>query len=135
VFAQMLYDDKKINDIDFQIYNKWFHSFIDEVPISGIVYIKTNPETCCDRVEKRARKGESIPLEYLTKCSQYHDNWIIDKESETQKLLLDGNVDNVENPNIINTWLKSISYFTETLVGHCNVNKAYKEYYEGQAPF
>ena len=60
----MLYDDDKINDIDFQIYNKWFHSFIDEVPISGIVYIKTNPETCNER---KSRKGESIPLEYLTK--------------------------------------------------------------------
>ena len=52
VFAQMLYDDKKINAIDFQIYNKWFHSFIEEIPISGIVYIKTEPETCSARVEK-----------------------------------------------------------------------------------
>ena len=131
----MLYDDKKINDIDFQIYNKWFHSFIDEVPISGIVYIKTNPETCNGRVEKRARKGESIPLEYLTKCSQYHDNWIIGKESESKKLVLDGNVDNVENPSIINTWLKSISDFTETLVQQSNYSRMYEDYYEGAAPF
>ena len=134
VFAQMLYDDTKINDIDFQIYNKWFHSFIDEVPISGIVYIKTNPETCCERVEKRGRKGESIPLEYLTKCSQYHDNWIIEKESEVSKLVLDGNIDNVENPSIINTWLDSISTFTETLVQKSNYDKTYENgccYYDG----
>ena len=137
VFAQMLYDDKKINDIDFQIYNKWFHSFIDEVPISGIVYIKTNPETCNERVEKRARKGESIPLEYLTKCSQYHDNWIINKDSDSSKLVLDGNVDNIENPNIINTWLKSISTFTETLVQESNYGKIYENpfcYYDGHPP-
>ena len=74
-------------------------------------------------------------MEYLTKCSQYHDNWIIDKKSESQKLVLDGNVDNSENPSIINTWLNSISKFTNTLVQHSNYNKAYEEYYEGQAPF
>ena len=135
VFAQMLYDDDKINDIDFQIYNKWFHSFIDEVPISGIVYIKTNPETCNERVEKRARKGESIPLEYLTKCSKYHDDWIIDKESDSHKLVLDGNIDNVENPTIVNTWLDSISNFTYGLVQHSDYNKTYEDYYEGKAPF
>ena len=128
VFAQMLYDDKKINDIDFQIYNKWFHSFIDEVPISGIVYIKTNPGTCCERVEKRGRKGESIPLEYLTKCSQYHNTWIIEKESEASKLILDGNIDNVENPTIVTTWLDSISTFTKTLVQKSNYVKWGKKY-------
>lgn len=121
VFAQMLYDDKKINEIDFQIYNKWFHSFIEEIPISGIVYIKTEPETCSARVEKRARKGESIPLEYLTQCSQYHDNWIINKEPESSKLVLDGNVDNVENPGIVNSWLKSINDFTQNLVFVANM--------------
>ena len=126
VFAQMLYDDKKINEIDFQIYNKWFHSFIEEVPISGIVYIKTDPETCSTRVEKRARKGETIPLEYLTQCSLYHDNWIINKEPESGKLILDGNVDNVENPSIINTWLKSISDFTETLIKKSVNEKKYE---------
>ena len=109
------------------------HSF-DEVPISGIIYIKTNPETCNDRVEKEL-KGESIPLEYLTKCSKYHDNWIIDNESESQKLILDGNIDNGENPSIINTWLKSISDFTETLVQQSNYSKIYDDYYEGAAPF
>lgn len=135
VFAQMLYDDKKINSIDFQIYNKWFHSFIDDVPINGIIYIKTNPETCNKRVEKRARKGESIPLEYLTKCSKYHDDWIIDKESDSQKLVLDGNVDNVENPHIVNTWLESINYFTQGLVQQYDNNKIYEEYYDGHCSF
>lgn len=138
VFAQMLYDDKKINEIDFQIYNKWFHSFTEEVPISGIVYIKTDPETCCARVEKRARKGESIPLEYLTQCSLYHDNWIINKEPESirvalSKLVLDGNVDNVENPGIVNSWLKSINDFTQKLVFIANMES--NSYQEQQFPF
>lgn len=133
VFAQMLYDDEKINEIDFQIYNKWFNSFIEEVPISGIVYIKTDPETCSNRVEKRARKGESIPLEYLTQCSQYHDNWIISKEPEPNKLVLDGNVDNVENPGIVNSWLKSINDFTQKLVFTANMES--NCYQEQKFPF
>ena len=73
-------------------------------------------------------------MEYLTKCSQYHDNWIINRESESSKLVLDGNVDNVENPSIINTWLDSISTFTETLVQKSNYDKTYENgccYYDG----
>ncbi len=38
VFAKMLYDEKKISTIDFQIYNKWFDEFTNEFPINGIIY-------------------------------------------------------------------------------------------------
>lgn len=114
VFAQMLHDDKKINSIDYQIYNKWFDCFIEEVPISGIVYLKTDPEVCNNRVQKRARKGESIPIEYLAKCSYYHDNWILN--SDSPQLIIDGNVDTDSNPAIINTWLGEVDEFAKKLV-------------------
>ena len=91
VFAKMLYDDKKIKEIDYAIYLKWFDEFIKEIPISGIIYIKTVPETASERVVKRNRKGETIPLEYLKLCHTYHDNWLLNEKIPI--LQMDGSVD------------------------------------------
>jgi len=53
VFAQMLYDDKKIHDIDYQIYTRWFNEFTQDIQISGIIYVHTTPEKCHERIIKR----------------------------------------------------------------------------------
>ena len=50
VFAKMLYDDKKITLIEYTIYKKWFDEFISEIPISKIIYVKTDPEIAHQRV-------------------------------------------------------------------------------------
>ena len=76
IFAKMLYDDNKIEDIEYNIYHKWFDEFVKDIPISGIIYVKTNPEICEKRVIKRNRKGESIPLSYLQNCYLYHEKLV-----------------------------------------------------------
>ena len=73
VFAKMLYDNKKINDINFQIYLKWFDDFIRDLPVHEFIYLKTDPEKCFERIKKRARPGEEIELNYLKSCNDYHD--------------------------------------------------------------
>jgi len=78
VFCKMLHDSGKIEDINFQIYNKWFSEFITEIPLIYFVYIKTEPKIAHERVLKRNRKGENISVEYLEMCSMYHDNWLIE---------------------------------------------------------
>ena len=63
VFAKMLYDNDDINHIDYQIYNNWFDEFIDDYPLSGIIYVNTSPNISFDRVLNRCRKGENnIPM-------------------------------------------------------------------------
>ena len=88
----MLYDDKKIEEINYKIYLKWFDEFINDIHIENFIYLRTIPEISLQRVNKRARGGETIPLEYLRRCSKYHDNWI---ESITTHvpIILDGNDD------------------------------------------
>lgn len=76
VFAQMLYDEGKIEDINFQIYLKWFDEFIKKYPLDAMIYVTTEPALCFERILKRKRNGETIPLEYLQKCHEYHRNWI-----------------------------------------------------------
>jgi deoxyadenosine/deoxycytidine kinase len=66
IFAKMLYDDGKIDDVCYQIYQKFYKEFSDEVGLDGIVYIDADAEICKQRVEKRSRQGEDgIPLEYV----------------------------------------------------------------------
>jgi deoxyadenosine/deoxycytidine kinase len=76
VFAKMLHDDGKINDIEHSIYLKWFDYFLEEIPITGYFYIRTDPLVAHFRVKKRSRDGEEIPLGYLSRCAAYHDSWI-----------------------------------------------------------
>ena len=75
VFAQMLHDDGKIEEINYKIYLKWFDEFVKDFPVTAFIQINTSPEKCYDRVIKRNRNGETIPLDYLNKCQDYHDMW------------------------------------------------------------
>jgi deoxyadenosine/deoxycytidine kinase len=115
VFAKMLYDSGKIEDVCYQIYNKWFDTFASELPIEGVIYVKTNPDICNKRILLRSRNGESsIPLSYLENCHTYHNNMItvLNTETTNSKLLeLNGNVDIFENKDQINKWILEIEKF------------------------
>ena len=111
VFAKMLYDSKKINEIEYAIYLKWFDEFLEETPVHGIVYLDVTPETCFERIAKRAREGEAIPLEYLKECERYHKDWISNLDYSTTLFTLDGNPDSEKNPEIINLWIEQIEGF------------------------
>ena len=116
VFAKMLYDSKKIEHVNYQIYLNWFDTFSDEFPVNKVIYVKTSPDKCYQRIVKRLRTGEeNIPLDYLTSCSIYHDN-MLDKENPEcvclDQLVLDGNVDIYENKNQVNEWIIEIEKFT-----------------------
>ena len=100
VFCKMLYDENKIDDFGYQIYNKWFQNFQDFVKRSQYVYLKTDANVCQERVRKRTRNGEElIDLGYLKKNNQYHDDWLMN-ESKDKVLILDGNQnsEDFENP-------------------------------------
>jgi deoxyadenosine/deoxycytidine kinase len=79
VFCKMLYDQKFINNYDYQIYNMWFNEFIDDIQFDGVIYVDTDPNTCFKRVNKRDRIGEDkIKLSFLEDCHKYHSEWLDD---------------------------------------------------------
>lgn len=110
VFAQMLYDDKKIEEIEFVIYKKWFDEFIDELPKINYIYVKADPDIAYKRVLKRSRQGETIPLDYLEKCHAYHEKWL--KIVEGHKRVFDANCD---INDVLENWLERIDYFIRGL--------------------
>jgi deoxyadenosine/deoxycytidine kinase len=115
VFAKMLYDSGKIEDVNYQIYLNWFDTFSGEFPVHKVIYVKAAPEKCYERIAKRSREGEeNIPLEYLTACSLYHDN-MLDKTIEScvcdEQLILDGNIDIYENKTQVDEWIQEIEQY------------------------
>jgi deoxyadenosine/deoxycytidine kinase len=93
VFAKMLYEEGHISHENYQIYKRWFYSFLDNIKIDGIIYLVTNPSVCFDRCSIRSRKGENtISLEYLTRCWEMHERWMDDED-----IPVEGLCDNTEN--------------------------------------
>ena len=78
----MLYDDNLIEKIEYTIYNKWFDEFNINKDII-YVYLKCDPNTANDRVIHKNRKCEVIPIDYLVKCHNYHENWLIKERTIT----------------------------------------------------
>jgi len=107
VFAKMLYDNNKIEYINYQIYLNLFDTFKNEFNVDNIIYIKTDPGICYNRILKRARNGEkSISLDYLQLCDVYHNNMV--DILDCDKIIFNGNVDIYENPSQLNDWICQI---------------------------
>lgn len=93
IFANILHKEGLINDIEWDIYNKWanmidiyFNNYRKKY-----VYLRCEPEIALQRIKKRGRKEEeNISIEYLTKLHRYHDSWI-DAIPSKDKLVLDYN--------------------------------------------
>lgn len=77
IFAKMLFDDGKMDEVSYKIYTGFHGEFRDEFALGGVVYIDADPEVCMQRISKRARIGEeTVPLQYLEKCRDYHEQWL-----------------------------------------------------------
>ena len=111
VFAKMLYDDKKIEEINYIIYLKWFKEFMLDFNFCGVIYIQTYPYICNKRIKERNRKGEeNISMRYSVKCHLYHEKWITNlikiNGKKCEKLYFNGNVNFKEK--IPNEWYNKL---------------------------
>ena len=111
VFAKMLYDDKKIESVEYKIYKNWLHEFIADFPPVKFIYLQAHPKISFQRVAQRGRQGEVIPLEYLENCHIYHQEWLL-IENKEPLLILDANTDmTTENKDILVQWMCDIDEF------------------------
>ena len=112
VFAKMLHHDKSMETIEYEIYNQWFDSFAHWVPIHKIIYVKTQPELCKERIIMRSRNGEdNISQDFLNLCHTYQENMITEM-SHLKIQVLDGNK-NVFDENNWNRWKSDIISFVK----------------------
>jgi deoxyadenosine/deoxycytidine kinase len=78
IFAQMLYDDNKMSELEFEIYKTWFNFFDKDYKIDHVVYVRTTPENALKRIKTRGRESEmKLGIDYLESLYKYHENWLI----------------------------------------------------------
>jgi len=120
VFAKMLYDDKKIDEMQYKIYLMWFDEFIEELPPIEVIYIRTSPIVAHKRVKNRAREGESvIEIEYLERCNKYHEDWL--NKERGLSLVFDGNVNIYDEPKVLENWIDIIkNYIYDNIIEDYN---------------
>jgi len=82
-FAQNCYEMGNLTALEWKLYNEWFTWLVDSYMIKphGFIYLQANPNTCYARLLKRKRFEEAVvPLEYLQRLHDRHENWLIKKE-------------------------------------------------------
>ena len=55
----MLFDTGFIELVNYKIYLNWFNAFVEDCPVTKIIYVKTDPAICEARIIRRSRAGES----------------------------------------------------------------------------
>lgn len=116
IFAKMLKDDGKIEDIEYKVYEHFYHNCRDEVNVDGVIYIDSSPSVCLERINKRNRGGEGgIPLEYLENCKKYHDVWLVENKDQLPVIHIDTNenvtYDEKDEKDKGNIWIDNIKTF------------------------
>ena len=119
IFAKMLYHSKTMEKVEYEIYNSMFEEYNTIMKNPVFIYIRTDPEICKSRIEKRNRKGESsVDIEYLKLCHKYHEQWLLNKHV-LHKMVVNGdpNIDfhtSTPKEDMKKTeWMKSLDSFLD----------------------
>jgi len=77
VFAEMLRDSGDIDPLEWDLYEMWFNTFANKLPVKGIIYLTTSANTSSKRIKVRNRHGEeNISIDYLNALDEQHKKWI-----------------------------------------------------------
>ncbi|XP_069848557.1 thymidine kinase 2, mitochondrial-like isoform X1 [Dipodomys merriami] len=73
-------NDGKMAEVDYVVLSEWFDWIVRNINVSVdlIVYLRTTPEICYQRLKMRCREEEKvIPLEYLEAIHRLYEEWLI----------------------------------------------------------
>ena len=110
-------------DLEWELYQAWANFFLKKScqPPHGFIYLRVSPEVCFKRMEQRSRKSESsLSFDYMKHIHDWHEKFLIKKEGIAHEiaaiptLILDGDEDFVENPQIFAQHLEKIISFMDT---------------------
>lgn len=78
VFTKMLQDEGSIDKLELDLYHRLLCQLRStSTPLSAILHVNTDPETCETRIRKRGRSGENaITLDYLNALDRHQTKWI-----------------------------------------------------------
>ena len=82
LFAHMLKEDGKMNEVEWHYYLNWYQWLVGEFKAkpNGIIYLQCSPEIAYERIQKRQREEENgIPYDYIKRLHEFHENWLLNK--------------------------------------------------------
>ena len=95
VFGKSCINSQKMNTLETNCYKFWFNWLEDKFSKKpdGIIYLRTDPTKCLERMRERARHEEnSVSLDYLSEIHNYHEEWL-NGWTQTPLLIIDNNSD------------------------------------------
>jgi deoxyadenosine/deoxycytidine kinase len=77
-FVKNLHNGGAIDDLEYSCYLKWFDYVMTKPPqIDLIVYLRTTPEVCFQRLRERQRGEETgVSLDYLESLHDRYEEWL-----------------------------------------------------------
>lgn len=103
IFIEILYKTNKLSKLDYLILTDLYKIIKKPNSNCKIIYLRTDPSVCLERIKVRNRKEESvISLEYLEMLHKKHDEWLL---SLNNCVIIDGNL--MQN-EILNLVVKSL---------------------------
>jgi len=104
IFIETLFKYGDLKEIDYYILNDFYDVMTDNIQDYIVIYLRTDPHICLERVQSRDRKEErEIQLEYLKVLNEAHDNWLLKLKN---CIVLDGNLPIEETAQLAAKYLK-----------------------------
>lgn len=87
VFTLNSFEENRLNQIEFDILSQFYRFYYENMfrnqdinkgnKLFKIIYIKTNPEICFERIKNRKRESENhITIDYLIKINNKYETWL-----------------------------------------------------------
>jgi deoxyadenosine/deoxycytidine kinase len=93
VFAQMLKEGGFISEVEWALYLKLFQDYY--TPLNGHIYLYTTVDVAAERIQKRGRHGETVPIDYLKDLEIKHGVWLTSTDLPVLNLTSSSIEDNI----------------------------------------
>jgi deoxyadenosine/deoxycytidine kinase len=99
IFARALFEQGNLDKRDYENYQTLYHSMIEYLnPPTLMIFLKRSVPKLLERIAMRGRDYEqSIPVDYLTRLSQYYDEWYENYDSGKSLIVDTDELDFLEN--------------------------------------
>lgn len=96
-FVENLHRSGVLSTVEYKIFQEWFEYLMshEKPQIDLIVYLRTSPEKCMERIKKRSRNEEtSVTMDLLNSLHEKYEDWLIKKSKvdvPAPVVVVDGN--------------------------------------------
>lgn len=96
-FMENLHQSRTLSTVEYTIFQEWFEYLMthEKPQLDLIVYLRTSPEKCLERIKQRSRNEEtSVSMELLNSLHERYEEWLIKKDKfhvPAPVVVVDGN--------------------------------------------